>query len=72
MAWLIKHPTLNLSSGLDLRVMSSSPVLGSTLGVELTKKKKKERKKKEVIKKKTKLTTPGADKDMEPLELIYC
>ena len=25
---------LDLSSGLDLRVVSSSPVLGSTLGVE--------------------------------------
>ena len=35
-AWVaqsIKHPTLDLSSSLDLRVVSSSPTLGSTLGV---------------------------------------
>jgi len=32
----VKHPTLALSSGLDLRVVSSSPVLGSMLGVEPT------------------------------------
>jgi len=37
----VKHPTLDLSSGLDLRVMSSSPTLGSMLGVEPTLKKKK-------------------------------
>ena len=35
-AHLIKHPTLDLSSDLDLRVMSSSPTLGSMLGLELT------------------------------------
>ena len=35
----VKPPTLDLSSGLDLKVMSSSPVLGSTLGVESTLKK---------------------------------
>ena len=29
-AQLIKRPTLDLSSGLDLRVMSSGPALGST------------------------------------------
>ena len=37
--WLaqsVKPPTLDLSSGLDLRVMSSSPALGSTLGEEPT------------------------------------
>ena len=33
---LIKGPTLGLSSGLDLRVVSSSPVLASMLGVEPT------------------------------------
>ena len=32
----VKHPTLDLCSGLDLRVVSSSPALGSTLGVEPT------------------------------------
>jgi len=30
---LVKHPTLDLSPGLDLGVMRSSPVLGSMLGV---------------------------------------
>ena len=28
----VKHLTLNLSSGLDLRAVSSSPMLGSKLG----------------------------------------
>ena len=37
----VKHLTLDLSSGLDLRVLSSSPTLGSMLGVEPTFKKKK-------------------------------
>jgi len=37
----VKHPTLELSSGLDLRVVSSSPMLGSMLGVEPALKKKK-------------------------------
>ena len=32
----VKVPTLELSSGLDLRVMSSSPSLRSMLGVEPT------------------------------------
>jgi len=32
----VKHPTLDLSSGLDLRVVSSSSELGSTLGMEPT------------------------------------
>ena len=46
-AQLVRCGTLmNLSSGLDLRVLSSSPVLGSTLGVEPIKKKKKQTKKK--------------------------
>ena len=36
MGQLAKHLTLDLSSGLDLRVMSSSPTLGSTLGIEPT------------------------------------
>ena len=43
-AWVAqsaKHLTLDLSSDLDLRVMSSSPMLGSVLGVEPTLKKKK-------------------------------
>jgi len=30
------HPTLDPGSGLDLRVVSPSPVLGSMLGVEPT------------------------------------
>ena len=33
-AQLVKHPTLDLSSSLDLRVVSSSPALGSALGIE--------------------------------------
>lgn len=36
----VKHPAQDLSSGLDLRVMSSSPVLGFMLGVEPTSHKK--------------------------------
>ena len=32
MAQLVKHLTFDLSSGLDLQVTSSSPVLASTLG----------------------------------------
>ena len=35
-AQLVKHLTLDLSSGLDLRVVSSNPLLGSTLGMECT------------------------------------
>ena len=31
-AQLVKHPTLSYSSGLDVRVVSSSPTLDSTLG----------------------------------------
>ena len=38
----VKHPTLDLSSGLDLRVMSSSPILGSVLGMEPIRKKPKQ------------------------------
>ena len=44
MAQLLKLPTLDLSSGLDLRVVSSSPTLGSTLGVKSTYKKEKNKK----------------------------
>ncbi|CAK7310295.1 hypothetical protein VULLAG_LOCUS15284 [Vulpes lagopus] len=45
----LKKPTLDLASGLDLTVMSSSPMLGSVLGIkqEKRKEKKKERKGKE-------------------------
>ena len=35
-AQLVESPTLDLSSGLDLRVMDSGPMLGSVLGVEPT------------------------------------
>jgi len=38
-AWValsVEHPTPDLSSGLGLRVLSSSPTLGSTLGMEPT------------------------------------
>jgi len=35
----VKHPTLDFSLGLDLGVVGSSPVLGSTLSVEPTLKK---------------------------------
>ena len=41
MVQLVKHPTLDLGSGLDLRVVSSSPVLGSMLGMKPTFKKLK-------------------------------
>ena len=37
---LVKHLTLDFSSGLDLRVVSSGPILGSTLGMEPVEKKK--------------------------------
>ena len=40
-----QHLTLDLSSGLDFRVVSSSPMLGSTLGMEPTLKKKKRKEK---------------------------
>ena len=40
-AQVVKCPTLDLSSGLDLRVISLSPALGSVLGVEAYFKKKK-------------------------------
>ena len=36
MAQLVKHGTLDLSSGLDLRVMNSSPRLGCALGMKPT------------------------------------
>ena len=32
----VKHLTLDLSSGLNLRVVNSSLMVGSTLGMELT------------------------------------
>ena len=41
-AWVaqpVKRPNLDLSSGLDLKVMSSSPTVGSMLGMEPTLKK---------------------------------
>ena len=44
MAQSIKHPTLDLSSGLDLRVVSSSPTLGFMLDMEPPKKKRKKKK----------------------------
>ena len=34
----VKHPILDLSSGLDLRAVHSSPTLGSMLGMEPTQK----------------------------------
>ena len=52
MAQSVKCPTLDLSSGLDLRVMSSSPTLGSVLGTILNKaylEKKKKKKKRCLI-----------------------
>ena len=36
MAQSVEHLTLDFSPGLDLRVVSSSPVLGSKLGMEPT------------------------------------
>ena len=41
MTQLVKYLTLTLSSGLDLRVMSSNPTLYSMLGMELTLRKKR-------------------------------
>jgi len=35
-AQLVENSTLDLSSGLDFRVLSSGPTLGSTLGMEPT------------------------------------
>ena len=40
-AQLVERPTLDLSSGLDLRVVSPSPTLGSVLGIKPALKKKK-------------------------------
>ena len=36
MAQLLKQPALDLSSSLDLRVVSSSPTLGFVMGMEPT------------------------------------
>jgi len=41
LAQSVKHPTLDLGSGLDLRVVSLSPTLGSTLAWSLLSLKKK-------------------------------
>ena len=41
MAQSVKGPTLDISSGLDLRVVSSSPTVGSALDVKHTFKKMK-------------------------------
>ena len=41
MAQSVKCLTLDLRSGLDLRAVGSSSMLGSMLGIESTKKKKK-------------------------------
>ena len=35
-SWLVKQPILDFSSDCDLRVMRSSPMLGSTLNMEST------------------------------------
>ena len=43
MAQSVKLLTLDLSSGLDLRVVSSSPALGSVPGISLLKKRERER-----------------------------
>ena len=46
--WLaesVKCLTLDLSSGLDLRVVSSSPILGSALGMKPTLKQNQKKKK---------------------------
>ena len=40
----VKHLTLNLSSGVDLGVLASSPTLGSVLGMKPTSKKEEEKK----------------------------
>ena len=48
MAQSVKHLSLDLSSGLDLTVVSSSPALGPALGMKPTLKKKKRKKEKVV------------------------
>ena len=45
----VKRLTPDLCSGLDLRVRSSSPTLGSLLGTEPAYKKEKEKKRKELL-----------------------
>lgn len=45
MVQFVKHQTLDLSLSLDPRAVSSSPVLGSTLGMELRKKEGEKREK---------------------------
>ena len=45
LSWLVKHPALGLNSKHDLKVTSSSPTLGSVLGMKPTLKKERERKK---------------------------
>ena len=54
MAWPVKCPTLDLSSGLGLRVMSSIPVLGSALCIKPTIKERKEKRRKKRKEKKRK------------------
>ena len=49
MAQSLKRSALDLPSGLDLRVVSSSPELGSTLGMESALKKRKEKKRKDKV-----------------------
>ena len=53
---MVKHPTLDLSSGLDLRVRSSSPALG----VDPTLKRERERKQKKK-RHKVEWSLPGAE-----------
>jgi len=48
-AQLVKRLTLELSLGLDLRVVGLSPVLGSTMGMEPTLKKKGKEKEIKII-----------------------
>ena len=50
MAQLVECPTLVLSLGLDLRILSLSPGLGSMLGMVGKKKKKKKKKKQRLAK----------------------
>ena len=51
---MIESLTLDLSSGLDLKIMSSSPLFGSTPSVE---EKEKEKKKKQIAHKQPMLTS---------------
>lgn len=63
MAQSVKHPTFHFSSGLDIRVLSSRPALGSIWTWGLLRKRKKEREREEKGKKKRKRKMKGGVQD---------